>query len=273
MKFLASVLWGVLLGPAVAATPPPIVDIPAVLKQARDYQFKFRDGDVGAPAAYVALLEQVTVAETGNPDLWYAMGLAYVNLAARATMAGGNRADVVIALQKGMPALNRALQIDPDHAEALSLRAGMRALVGLQMNAPAQLAQAVADMNRAVELAPKSVAVRLTRAFSGPVMPEDLRNRANEAADLEFLIEAAQRNRAGDFMTILRADLHYESGETDSARQLYETVDGTGAASAAELAKSRLALFAQGEDAMMRDIKSLRAVAGTQCRMCHGRPE
>jgi hypothetical protein len=249
------------------------VDIPAVLKQAREYQIRFREGDTDAAAAYVALLEQATAVETGNADLWYAMGLAYVNLATRATMAGGNRADAVIALQKGMPALNRALQLDPEHAEAMSLRAGMLALVGLQMNAPAQLSPAIAAMNRAVELAPKSVPVRLTRAFGAPVMPEELRNRKNEAQDLDFLIEVAGRNRAGDFMTILRADLHYENGEVDSARQLYETVQGAGAASAAQMAQSRLALLAQGRDAVMTDIRSLRAIAGTRCSMCHGRVE
>lgn len=273
MKLLITVLCGVLIGPANAAALPSTVDVPAVLKQARDYQFRFRDGDMGAATAYVALLEQATAAETGNADLWHSMGLAYVNLAARATMAGGNRADAVIALQKGMPALNRALQIDPDHAEALSLRAGMRAMVGLQMKAPAQLSQAVADMSRAVELAPNSVPVRLTRAFGGPVMPEELRNRTTEAADLEFLIEVAARNRAGDFITILRADLYFETGDTDSARQLYEMVDGAGAASAAQLAKSRLMQLPQGRDAMMKDIISLRAVAGTQCGVCHGRSE
>ncbi len=263
--------WGVLPSPAHAAAPPAAVDIPAVLQQATDYQFRFRDGEMDAATANVALLEKATVTEVGNADLWYAMGLAYVNLAARATMPGGNRANAVIALQKGMPALNRALQINPDHARALSLRAGMRAMMGVQMNAPTVLSQAIIDMNRAVELAPESVAVRLTRVFGAPVMPEELRNNVNEAADLDFLIEQANGNRAGNFMTILRADLHFENGETDSARQLYEMVANTGAASAAQVARSRLALFPQGRDAMMKDIKALRTVAGTQCSMCHGR--
>jgi mono/diheme cytochrome c family protein len=74
-------------------------------------------------------------------------------------------------------------------------------------------------------------------------------------------------------MTILRADLHFENGEVGSARQLYEMVDATGAASAGQLARSRLALFPQGRDTMMKDIQALRAVAGTQCGMCHGRED
>lgn len=272
MKMLAPLLLLVLCVPAPGGEAAK-VDVPAVLKQARDHQIRFRDGDTDAAAAYVALLEQATAVEAGNADLWHSMGLAYVNLATRATMPGGNRADAVIALQKGMPALNRALQLDPDHAEAMSLRAGMLALTGLQMNAPAQLAPAIAAMDRAVELAPESVPVRLTRAFGAPVMPEELRNRKHEAQDLDFLIEVAGRSRAGDYMTILRADLHFENGEVDSARRLYETVEGAGAASAAQIAKSRLALLAQGRDAVMTDIRSLRAIAGTRCSMCHGRAE
>jgi hypothetical protein len=67
-----------------------------------------------------------------------------------------------------MPALDRALQINPDHAQTLSLRAGMRAMLGKQMNAPQLVSQAIGDMNRAVELAPDSAAVRLVRAFAAP---------------------------------------------------------------------------------------------------------
>jgi tetratricopeptide (TPR) repeat protein len=261
----------IILPDAAHAAAAPGVDIPAVIRQAKDYQIRFRDGELDVAAANVALMEKATTAEPGNADLWYAMAHAYVDFAARGTMPGGNRPDVMVALQKGMPALNRALQINPQHAEALSLRAGMRAMMGMQMNSPDLAPQALADMNRAVELAPKSAAVRLIRAFSGPVMADALRNRANEAADLEFLIEASDRSRAGDFMTILRADLHIDNGEVDGARRLYEMVSGTGAASAAQLAKSRLSLIPQGREVMMKEIKALRAVAGTQCSMCHGR--
>lgn len=264
-------LWAALAASAGAATPPGSMDVPAVLKQARDYQFRFRDGELDVAPDNVALLEKATTAEPGNADLWQALGLAYVTFAARATMSGGDRSEALIAIQKGMPALNRALQIDPDHAEALSLRAGMRAMMGVQMNQPQILPQAIADMNRAVELAPESAAARLIRAFGAPTMPDELRNKVNEASDLDFLMEYSERSRAGDFITILRADLHFENGEASNARQLYKLVEDSGAASAAQVAKSRLALFAQGRDAVMKDVEALRAVVGTQCSMCHGR--
>ncbi len=267
------VLWGVQLSAAAASAQPSAVDIPAVLKQAKNYQLRFRDGDLEAVAANVALLESATTTETGNADLWYAMGLAYVTFAARAGRPDGNRADAMVALRKGMPALNRALQIKPDHAETLSLRAGMQAMLGKQMNAPQLVSQAIADMNRAVELAPDTAAVRLVRAFAAPSMPEELRNRVNEAADLDFLMDYSEWNRARDYISILRADLHFENDEVGSARQLYEKVDGSGAASAASLARSRLALLPQGRDPVMKEIKALRAVVGTQCSMCHGRED
>ncbi len=270
---LLLISWGLQPSPARAATSSADVDIPAVLKQSRDYQLRFRDGELDVATANVTLLEKATAAEAGNADLWYALGAAYVYLAARATIPGGNRADVMIALQKGMPALNRALQINPDHAETLSLRAGMQGMMAVQMKSPELIAQAIADMNRAVKLAPQSVTVRLNRAFGAPLMPEELRNRMNEAADLDFLEERAEGNRAGNFMTILRADLHFENGETDSARQLYEVIARSGAASAAQMARSRLALLPQGRETVMKDIKALRAVVGTQCSMCHGRED
>lgn len=257
--------------PAAAASPSARPDTAAVLKQARDYQLRFRDGELNVAAANVELMERATAAETANADLWNALGLAYVDFAARATMPGGDRSHVAVALQKGMPALNRALELDPDHAQALAVRAGMRAMIGRQMNAPQALSQAVADMNRAVELAPDSAAVRLIRAFGAPPMPQTLRNRANEAADLDFLIKASDKSRAGDFMTILRADLHFETGEPEQARQLYQVVKATGAQSAAQLADARLGLLALGGDSLMREILAMRAVAGTQCSMCHGR--
>lgn len=112
------VLWGAPL-PAAVAAPPPGVDIPAILKKSREYQLRFRDGDMEVVTANVDLLEKATAVEADNADLWYALGAAYVYVATRATLPGGNRADAVIALQKGMPALNRALQMNPDHGEAL----------------------------------------------------------------------------------------------------------------------------------------------------------
>ena len=59
-------LSGVLPSPAGTAASPPVVDVPAILKQAKDYQLRFRDGDLEVVNDNVTLLENATAAEAGN---------------------------------------------------------------------------------------------------------------------------------------------------------------------------------------------------------------
>ncbi len=132
------------------------------------------------------------------------------------------------------------------------------------------LTRGVAQMNKAVELAPSSVRVRLQRAFIGLSLPDELRDHVAEASDLEFLIDAADFSRPGDYVRLLRADLHAELGERDEARSLYRVVADTGSAAAAVQARSRLASLLDG-GVPSADIKTLRADAGAKCAMCHGR--
>jgi hypothetical protein len=96
-----------------------------------------------------------------------------------------------------------------------------------------------------------------------------LRNRAAEAEDLDFLIAVASGTRAGDYLRLLRGDLHAESGASDLAREQYDFVMKSSSPASAD-AKSRLASLEQGGVAAA-DIKKLRTAAGTNCLMCHGR--
>ncbi len=116
---------------------------------------------------------------------------------------------------------------------------------------------------------PRSRRVRLQRAFSGINLPDALRNRANEAEDLDFLIALANGTRAGDYIRLMRADLHAESGASDLARAQYELV-AKSSSPASAVATSRLAALDEGGVAAA-DIKKLRAQAGTNCLMCHGK--
>ena len=77
---------------------------------------------------------------------------------------------------------------------------------------PQLAAKGVAEMNRAVELAPNSVRVRLVRAFNGLSLPDALRNNVAEAEDLDFLIKVAEGSRPGDYVHIMRRDLDFELG-------------------------------------------------------------
>jgi tetratricopeptide (TPR) repeat protein len=239
-----------------------------ILRQAKVYQYQFRAGKMDIVPEYVALLEEATKAEAHNADLWCAMGTAYLAQAARALMPGGTPADAMPAMQKGPAALRRALELDPNHAEALSRQGGVQALMGSFMQAPRMAEKGIAAMNRAVELAPDNTRVRLQRAFSGLNLPETLRNNAAEAEDLDFLIEVAAKSRAIGYVQIMRADLDFELGKADSARALYRTV-ATSDSSAAADAKARLTAMDQGGVAVA-DIKALRAAAGAQCAKCHG---
>jgi hypothetical protein len=239
-----------------------------VLQRAMRYQFLFRAGQVDVVPEYVAMLEEATAAEPGNADLWDALGVAYLAQAARAMMPGGDPAGALPAMQQGPAALERAIQLNPDHAGALATRGGVQAFMGLYQQAPAVTTAGVNRMNRAIELAPASRRVRLQRAFSGINLPDSLRNRTAEAEDLDFLIGIADGTRAGDYIRLLRGDLHAEAGAMELARGQY-TVVARSSSPAAATATSRLASLGQG-GVPASDITTLRQAAGTNCVMCHG---
>ena len=252
---------------ALAQTPDS--ETKALLQRALAYQFQFRAGQTDVVPEYVAMMEEATKADPENADRWYAMGIAYLAQAARAMMPGGRPADAMLAIQKGPAALERAMQLNPNHAEAMATHGGVQAFMGLYKEGPAGAAKGVDEMNRAIALAPTNRRVRLQRAFSGINLPDALRNRANEAEDLDFLITLASGTRPGDYIRLMRGDLHAETGAGDLARAQYELVaKSTSPASA--VATARLAALDEGVVAAA-DIKKLRAQAGTNCLMCHGK--
>ena len=258
---------------AFVASAWPETSVPAstaeILRQARDYQFRFRAGQYDVAPAYIAMLEEATKADPENADLCNALGLAYLTQAAGAALTGGKPADAWIAGQKGSRMLERALKLNPDHAEALSIHGGVQAMMASLMKSPEQAAKGAAEMNRAVELAPNLVRARLSRAFNGLNLPASLRNNDAEAEDLDFLIKVAGKSRPGDFMHIMRGDLYFELGQPDLARSQYEIASKSSPPAATE-ATVRLTALAQG-GVPAADIKKLRSAAGAQCALCHGR--
>ncbi|MBZ5578405.1 MAG: hypothetical protein LAP40_17720 [Acidobacteriia bacterium] len=267
------IAWTAVAGLAVTAvawaqttTPSTTADL---LRRARNYQFQFRTGQYDVVPQYVAMLEEATKADPENADLWNAMGVAYLAQAAGTMLTGGKPADAMIAGQKGSQALEHALTLNPDHAEALAVRGGMQAMMASLLQAPQLAAKGVSDMNRAVELAPKSAYVRLARAFNGLSLPDALRDHAAEAEDLDFLIKIAGASRPGDYLRIMRGDLYFEQGQPDLARNQYELA-GKSASPAAAEAQARLTALTQG-GVSASDIKKLRSAAGANCVMCHGK--
>jgi tetratricopeptide (TPR) repeat protein len=240
-----------------------------ILRQARVYQFQFRAGQYDVVPKFVSMMEEATKADPENADLSNALGVAYLAQVAGTMLTGGKPADAWTGVQKGMQALERALKLNPDHAEALATHGGVQALMAAFQPAGPPAAKGVAEMNRAVELTPNSVRVRLTRAFNGLSLPDPLRNHAAEAEDLDFLIKAAEGSRPADYLHIMRGDLYFELGKLELARDQYE-IAGKSASPASAEAKARLTALTQGEVAAT-DIKKLRSAAGANCTMCHGR--
>ncbi len=240
-----------------------------ILRQARAYQFQIRGGQYDVAPEYVAMLETATKADAANADLWSAMGIAYLAQAAGTMLSGGKPADAWAAGVKGSQALEQALKLNPEQVEALATHGGMQAIMALLQKTPELGAKGAAEMNRAVELAPNSVRVRLVRAFNGLSLPDPLRNHAAEAEDLDFLIKIAEGSRPGDYMHLMRGDLYFELGKVDLAKREYEIVSKSTSPAAGEAA-GRLTAVAQG-GVSMTDIKKLRSAAGSNCALCHGR--
>jgi tetratricopeptide (TPR) repeat protein len=200
--------------------------------------------------------------------LWNAMGVAYLSKGARALLPGGTPADAVLAIKKGLASLERAVEINPNHAEALVTLGGMQALMASFSGNQADVAKGVAAMNRAVEISPNSTRVRLQRAFSGLNLPANLRDHSTEVEDLQFLLNLAGGMRSGEYVRILQADLFFELGNTERARQQYEIAASSGTAASDQAATRLESLKAGAINAA--DIRKLRQAAGSQCTMCHG---
>ncbi len=269
----SSIVWTALgcLAMSTAAWPETITLSSAadILRQATAYQFQFRAGQYDVAPKFVAMIEEATKANPENADLLNALGVSYLTRVAGVMLTGGNPADAWTGVQKGMHSLEHALELNPNHAEALATHGGVQALMASFQKAPQQAAKGVADMNRAVEIAPNSERVRLLRAFNGLNLPDAMRNHAAEAEDLDFLIGIAEGSRQGDYIHIMRGDLYFELGKLDLARDQYEMAAKSPSPAATE-AKARLTALTQAGVAAT-DIKKLRSSAGANCSMCHGK--
>ena len=82
-------------------------------------------------------------------------------------------------------------------------------------------------------------------------------------------MQQADTGTSADYVRIMRGDLQFEIGKLDLAKVDYRAVENTGTAASGEARKRLVALDAGGVP--MDQIKALRAAAGAQCSMCHGR--
>jgi len=236
------------------------------LAELRGYALLIRTGQFDLAPKAMSLVETLLKAEPNNPEVLNAYAIANFNVLAASSQKGIDMAVAMPALQKGSAAFEKAAALAPDNADALAGRGASRTLMGSFSNNQELIAKGVADMNRAVELAPNSPVPRLQRAFFGVNMPAGLRPDAGVEADLKQLI-AWGTPREKDVLNLLLGDLYAETGKLDLAKTHYEASNRAGSTKA-DLAQQRLTAVAKGRVGPA-EIQSLRSQLGSNCVMCH----
>jgi tetratricopeptide (TPR) repeat protein len=238
-----------------------------VLAQARTYNYQFRTGKNEVAPLAVALLEEAVLRDPRSTELWNALGVAYFLNVSSDFQAAGNFKDVLSNAERAKDSYEKALQIDPNDAFALAGRGMARSLLANRQERAAELHGGVADMDRAVELDPGLVPIRLMRAFTTVNLAPEFRSIDSIADDLQFLITVSAGNRAADVLRVLLGDAYMEAKDAESARRQYAAVADTNSF-AGSLAQSRL-LVMQRNGSIAADAEKLRNNL-SQCTMCHG---
>jgi hypothetical protein len=158
----------------------------------------------------------------------------------------------------------RSLALDGNSALVRASH-GMSQMVVSQLKGDGPGAVAgVDEMNAAVRLAPRSTAVRLTRAFTIIHLPPEMRDSNAVIEDLGLILDTAPGGRPEDVLHVLLGDVYTEVGRKDAAREEYRQVTGA-SAFAAEQAQLRLSQDSVPPAA----IALVRQGTGTRCAMCH----
>jgi len=237
-----------------------------ILDRSRKMQHEYRQGKREVAQPLVKTLEDAVARSSNNAKLWEAMGHAYMSLQGTmytepldvpALIANGERARAAYA---------RSLAIDGNNTLAMASH-GMSTMVVSQLkgDGPGVMA-GVEEMNAAVRLAPKSLATRLTRAFTIVHLPPAMRDTKAVTEDFEFIMDTAPGGRAEDIIHVLLGDVYAETNNLKAARSEYEQVSGA-SAFALEQSKLRLADLEKGAISPA-SIGLVRGGTGT-CAMCH----
>ena len=238
------------------------------LQQVRRYSFQARTGADVNPGAVTSLVQAALVADSKNSELHRALGDIYLFQVRAVAGPSANIADTLAAIQRASAAYERALQLDPTNAAALSSHGLMLTIGSFLQQKPELAAQGLAELNRAVDLGSSSVVPRLNRAFTGVNLPPPLRNTSAVIEDLKFLITVSEGSRAGDMIHVLLGDLYAETGKTEDARAQYAAATRRPASAARERVAPRLAALEKG-DVPTTEIMAVRGSLIADCAMCH----
>jgi hypothetical protein len=251
---------------APAAKAPSPAD--TALAQLMLHSFEVRSGNYdGAPKA-VALMQAAAEASPNDTRLLVGLGTAYFLEANALLRPGGNPANGLTAIQNAQASYARALAIKADDPGALAGHGMASLILGGFMKKPEWIPQGLAEMNRAVTLAPEVTPIRLQRAFSAVAQAPSPERNATALEDLDFLSVKGQGLRSGDYVRVMRGDVYFETGQPDLARKEYEKVAASPRPGGEE-ARARLGALA-GPGVARADIIKLRNATGSNCMMCHG---
>jgi hypothetical protein len=247
-------------------TPSTAEKSAAAVQQARRYALLVRAGQFDVAATSVTLLEGVLQTDPENVDLLNALTTAYQHQALAAGQPGGDMQEARGAALRAFAVSERALRIDPDDPEALAAHGGMLFIASPR---PERVQAGIAEVFRAVTLAPAAVQPRLYRKAIGLTQPADRRDTTALIDDLTFLSKVGAGSRSGDMERVLLADVYAEIGKPDEARREYLAATRRPASAVRDLVQSRLAALDQGT-IPTSEITKLRGELGN-CLMCHAR--
>lgn len=259
------------LGAAViggAATAQTLSSAEA-LSRVRGIAFEFRAGRYDTAPQALTILKTATASDPNNPDLWVALGAAEMQGLTAANQPGGDPSQAMVIIPRALSHFEKALAIKADHPEALVNKGAVGAIASLMRGDMKGVPLAMADMDRAVALAPDNNVVHLQRGFFGINMPAAVRQNAKVEEDLKFLLKASDGAREADVLHLLLGDLYAETGRHAEARAEYAASNRRGTTTG-EMAMSRLAALQAGA-VPAPEIARLRSQLGTNCVMCHGR--
>jgi tetratricopeptide (TPR) repeat protein len=239
------------------------------LIQGRSFKYQFRAGRYEVAPQAVAFLEAAVREHPDNIELLNELGTAYFMQTTAVMRAGAQPQSIVPLMQTAKATYERALQLKPADAYALAGRSMARIVLSNRPQGVDELRAALADLDRAVELEPTRVAVRLMRAFNSLALPRQLRNTATVEDDLRFLQNVASGTGAADTLAVLLGDVYLEVGRAAEARQQYESAAGS-SSTGGELARARVEAIAR-DGVAVSEMAKLRGKLGGECTMCHGR--
>jgi hypothetical protein len=237
------------------------------LARAQRWQLEFRQGNIEVVQPLVKTLEDAVAQSPDNAQLWEALGHAYMSQQGSMMATPPDMSALLAVGERARDAYTRSLALNGNNT-LVRVSRGMSQMVVSQLkgDVPGMMA-GVEEMNAVVRQAPKSIAARLTRAFTIIHLPPAMRDANAVTEDLRFILDAATGGRPEDVLHVLLGDVYAEMGNLPAARGEYRQVTGA-SAFAAEQVKLRLADLERGA-IPPASIALVRAGTGTGCAMCH----